>query len=315
MTQRLKGKAAIVTGGAQGIGGGTARRLAAEGAQVLIVDTDAERAAANVERITGTGGAAAHMIGDVSKEETAKEMVAEVMSCFGRLDILVQNAFGISSDAFGGGAVEMQPQAWRETMDILAGALFLGAKYGVPAMEASGPSEGFDAGVLAEHGLHAGDPPPAGVGRIVNMSSVHGLLQAAGVLAYEAGKAAAIGMTRQMAIDYGPKGITVNAIAPGHILTEKIQQLWEAEGNEEGYRLFELQYPVRRLGAPADIAAAVAFLCADEASFITGVCLPVDGGLSIQLQENIVMEVKDYIQQHPGIKTHFDSWGEGSQRK
>ena len=315
MIQRLKGKAAIITGGAQGIGGATARRLAAEGAQVLIVDTDAELALANVKCITDAGGSAAHMTGDVSKEETAEGMVSEAMSRFGRLDILVQNAFGLSSDTFGGGAVEMQLQAWREVMDLLAGALFLGAKYGVPAMEASGPSEDFDAEVLAEHGLHRGDPPPAGVGRIINMSSVHGLLQAAGILAYEAGKSAAIGMTRQMAIDYGPKGITVNAIAPGHILTEKIQKMWEEEGNEEGYRLFEIQYPVRRLGTLADIASAVVFLSTDEASFITGVCLPVDGGLSIQLQENIVMEMKDYIQQNPGIKSHFDSWGEGSQRK
>ena len=315
MIQRLKGKAAIITGGAQGIGGATARRLAAEGAQVLIVDTDAELALANVKCITDAGGSAAHMTGDVSKEETAEGMVSEAMSRFGRLDILVQNAFGLSSDTFGGGAVEMQLQTWREVMDLLTGALFLGAKYGVPAMEASGPSEEFDAEVLAEHGLHRGDPPPAGVGRIINMSSVHGLLQAAGILAYEAGKSAAIGMTRQMAIDYGPKGITVNAIAPGHILTEKIQKMWEEEGNEEGYRLFEIQYPVRRLGTLADIASAVVFLSTDEASFITGVCLPVDGGLSIQLQENIVMEMKDYIQQNPGIKSHFDSWGEGSQRK
>jgi len=315
LIQRLKGKAAIITGGAQGIGGATARRLAAEGAQVLIVDTDAELALANVKCITDAGGSAAHMTGDVSKEETAEGMVSEAMSRFGRLDILVQNAFGLSSDTFGGGAVEMQLQTWREVMDLLTGALFLGAKYGVPAMEASGPSEEFDAEVLAEHGLHRGDPPPAGVGRIINMSSVHGLLQAAGILAYEAGKSAAIGMTRQMAIDYGPKGITVNAIAPGHILTEKIQKMWEEEGNEEGYRLFEIQYPVRRLGTLADIASAVVFLSTDEASFITGVCLPVDGGLSIQLQENIVMEMKDYIQQNPGIKSHFDSWGEGSQRK
>ena len=93
MIQRLKGKAAIITGGAQGIGGATARRLAAEGAQVLIVDTDAELALANVKCITDAGGSAAHMTGDVSKEETAEGMVSETMSRFGRLDILVQNAF------------------------------------------------------------------------------------------------------------------------------------------------------------------------------------------------------------------------------
>ena len=315
MIQRLKDKVAIVTGGAQGIGGATARRLATEGAQVLIVDTDTELALANVKCITDVGGSAAHVTGDVSEEETAKRMVSEAMSRFGRLDILVQNAFGIDSEHFGGGAVEMEPQVWQEVMGLLTGALFLGAKYGVPAMETSGPIEEFDTELLGQHGLHTGAPPPSGVGRIINMSSVHGLLQAAGVLAYEAGKSAAIGMTKQMAVDYGPKGITVNAIAPGHILTEKIQKMWEQEGNEEGYRLFEIQYPVRRLGTPSDVASAVIFLCTDEASFITGVCLPVDGGLSIQLQENIVMEVKDYIQKHPEIKSHFDSWSEGSQRE
>ena len=127
---------AIVTGGAQGIGGAAARRLATEGAQVLIVDTDAKLALANAKYITDAGGSAVHITGDVSKEETAERMASEAMSRFGRLDILVQNAFGISSDYFGGGAMEIQLQAWREVMDLLTGALFLGAKYRVPAMVA-----------------------------------------------------------------------------------------------------------------------------------------------------------------------------------
>ena len=143
---------------------------------------------------------------------------------------------------------------------------------------------------------------------IVNISSVHGILQAARMLTYETGKAAVIGLTRQMAIDFGPMGITVNAIAPGHIMTENMQRMWREQGNEKGYRLFELQYPVRRTGSPDDIAHAVAFLCSPQAAFINGVLLPVDGGMSIQLQENIVMEVVDYIRENPELRSHFDEY-------
>ena len=159
----------------------------------------------------------------------------------------------------------------------------MGAKYAVPAMESSG-----------------------GGGRIVNISSVHGLLMSPGSLVYEAGKSAVIGMTRQMACDFGPLGITVNAIAPGHIVTERSERMWKEKGNDAGRRLFELQYPVRRTGVPDDIANAIAFLCSEEASFITGVVLPVDGGLSIQLQEDLVRELKDFIRDNPTLRTISD---------
>ncbi len=305
MHKTLSGKVAIVTGGAAGIGGACARQLAQDGAQVLIVDIDEQTAENNTARIQKNGGIASVLVGDVSKEETAQAMTERAVEEFGRLDILVQNAYGgvLSSR---GSALEVEYEAYRSGMAQLVDALYLGPRYAVPAMEASGAPAGFVADPWPDEGFSNGQAPPSEVGRIVNIGSVHSILQAARMLVYETGKAAVVGLTRQMAIDFGPLGITVNAIAPGHIMTEAVQALWKNQGNPDGHRLFELQYPVRRTGSPADIAYSVSFLCSPQAAFITGVLLPVDGGLTIQLQENIVMEVVDYIREHPELRSHFD---------
>ena len=311
---KLRGKVGIVTGGATGIGAGIARTLAADGAKVLIVDINETGAAASAKTICDSGGQASHMVGDVSKEEVSKAMVEHAVEEYGRLDILVQNAYGVIGYT-DGSALEVEVEAWRKGMDLLVMAHFLGAKYAVPAMKNSGPPEGFNPGSWEGRGLRSGSPPAMEIGRIVNISSVHGLLQAAGTMVYESGKAAVIGLTRQMAIDFGPMGITVNAIAPGHIVTEGLEKLWSEVGNEAGFHLEELQYPVRRTGVPEDIGNAVSFLCSQEAAFITGVVLPVDGGLTIQLQENIILELKNYIQENPGLKTFFDGgYGSGDRR-
>lgn len=308
INDKLKGKVAIVTGGASGIGGEIARKLAQDGARVLIIDINESTAADNVTQIQDAGGTASSIIGDVAQEEVARGMVERAVSEYGRLDILVQNAFNVIGFS-DGSALDVEIDSWRRGMDLLVGAHYLGAKYGVPAMVASGPPADFDPGPWEGRGLRRGSPPPTEIGRIVNMSSVHGLLQAAATMTYETGKAAVNGLTRQMAIDFGPLGITVNAIAPGHMVTDNLEKLWAEAGNEEGFHLHELQYPVRRTGDAADIANAVSFLSSADASFITGVVLPVDGGLSIQLQENIVLELKNYIQRNPQLKTFFDSSG------
>jgi len=311
---RLKGKAAIVTGGATGLGGGIADKLAAEGAAVLIVDIHEAEANARSATIRDGGGLASAMEGDVSREDVAKAMVDRAVDEYGRLDILVQNAYGVIG-LQDGSALETTVERWHKGMNLLVMAHFLGAKYGVPAMQVSGPPEGYDPGLWKGRGIRHGDPPPMEIGRIINISSVHGLLQSANTMVYETGKAAVIGLTRQMAIDLGPLGITVNAIAPGHMVTENLEKLWSEVGNEAGFHLAELQYPVRRTGTPEDVGNAVAFLCSEEAGFITGVVLPVDGGLSIQLQENIVFELKNYIQENPGLKTFFDGgFGSGDRR-
>ncbi len=132
---------------------------------------------------------------------------------------------------------------------------------------------------------------------MVNISSVHGLLMAKNSLAYEMAKSAVIGMTKQMACDFGADGIRVNAIYPGHIVTERAEKRWSS--NPTMHALLVAQYPVGRTGVPDDIATAVRFLVSGEASFITGHALVVDGGLTIQLQEDVGLAQARYLRDHP----------------
>lgn len=147
---------------------------------------------------------------------------------------------------------------------ILMTSIFLGVKHAVSAMERSGG------------------------GAIVNLSSVHGLLMAPRKLVYEAGKSAVIGMTRRMTIDFGPLGIRVNAICPGHIVRGRIAP--QRDAHPDGLRYFARQYPVRRTGVLEDLANAISSLCSEEASFITGRALAVDGGLTLELQEDLAVD-------------------------
>ncbi|HJP27670.1 MAG TPA: SDR family oxidoreductase, partial [Dehalococcoidia bacterium] len=245
---RFDDRGAIVTGGALGIGAGCARRIAADGGNVLIVDVNEEAGANTVNEIRAYGGKAEFMAGDVSQRSTAEAMVETAVSSFGRLDLLVQNAYAGADNS--GSAVEVEPENWHNGMGLLVGALYLGAKYAVPAMEESGTDPNYEPAPWNGAGRRHGNPPARNIGRIVNMSSVHGLHQAPRSLIYNAGKAAVIGLTKQMAIDFGPLGITVNAIAPGHIVTERGNAMWNEIGDDAGFRLFELHYPVRRTGEP-----------------------------------------------------------------
>jgi NAD(P)-dependent dehydrogenase (short-subunit alcohol dehydrogenase family) len=277
---KLTGQVAIVTGGAQGIGGATARRLAEEGASVLIADVDVATAEKNASTIREAGGTAQTLQVDVAKADDLRNMVEVAVRHFGKLTILVNNAYGRTSSGEQGGALEVTEDGWDKGLAILTKSIFLGVKHAVPEMQR------------------------AGGGAIVNISSVHGLLMAPHKLVYEAGKSAVIGMTRQMATDFGPLGIRVNAICPGHIVTERMYARQWAN-NPEGIRFFEQQYPIRRVGRPIDIANAVAFLCSDEASFITGHALPVDGGLTIQLQEDLGVQLAHWTQEHPDNKLPY----------
>jgi NAD(P)-dependent dehydrogenase (short-subunit alcohol dehydrogenase family) len=267
---------AIVTGGATGIGGGTALRLAEEGCKVLIADIDEATANERVGTVRQKGGTAEVLRADMSKEEDIRGMVEEAVKRFRRLDVVVNNAYAPASGGGGGTAEKVSPEGWDAAMGILVKSMYLSTKYAVPEMR------------------------KVGGGAIVNISSVHGLLQAPGAMLYEVGKGAVISLTRQLAVEYGKDGIRVNAICPGHIVTERIaERTWK--NNPSGLAFFEAQYPVQRTGKPVDIANGVVFLASNEASFITGHALVIDGGLTIQLQENFAVDMVKWAAQ-----TNFD---------
>ena len=269
----LTDKIAIVTGGAVGIGGAIARRLAADGAKVLITDIMEEKAAENVARIQGNGGTASAYEVDISQAEQIRPMIERAVELWGGLHILVNNAWGTLEPD--GTALTLTETAFDRALSASQKAVFLSSKYGVPHIQASGG------------------------GSIVNISSVHGQLVAPSSLAYEMTKAAIIAMSRQMALDFGPTGVRVNCICPGHIVTERQAERWES--NPSLLRFFDQHYPLRHTGVPDDIANAVRFLCSDEAGFITGHTLVVDGGMTIQLQENLVLNTARYFRDNPEI--------------
>ena len=270
----LTGQVAIVTGGAWGIGGATARRLAADGARVLIADLDGEAAARNVARIREVGGTATSVIADMRDPAAIAAMIDAAVSVWGRLTILVNNAYS-GGPGVGGSALVVEEAGWDHGMAILATAIYRATRLVVPHLIA------------------------AGGGAIVNIASVHGQFAARERLVYATGKEAAIGMTRQMAVDFGPLGIRVNAICPGLILTERSAPSFAADPARHAF--FAQQYPVRRTGVPDDIAGVVAFLCSPDAAFITGQALVVDGGQTIQLQEDLGVALGRYAQAHPEV--------------
>ena len=242
---RVAGKAAIVTGGASGIGRATARILAREGAAVCIADVDADGGRQVVDEIAAEGGEAIFVRTDVGVRADVIDMFERTEEAFGRVDIVHNNAIRVRD----GAATELDERDWDATLNIGLKAIFLAAKYGIPIMRKTGG------------------------GTIINTGSVHSLVSLPTCTAYDAAKAGVLGLTRTLAIDYGPD-IRVCAVLPGAILTP----LWDG-APEEDRRHFAQMVPAKRLGTGEDVANAVLFLASDEASFITGTALTVDGGM------------------------------------
>ena len=242
---RVAGKAAIVTGAASGIGRATARVLAREGAAVCIADVDADGGRQVADEIAAEGGEAIFVRTDVGVRADVIDMFERIEEAFGRVDIVHNNAIRVRD----GAATELDERDWDATLNIGLKAIFLAAKYGIPIMRKTGG------------------------GTIINTGSVHSLVSLPTCTAYDAAKAGVLGLTRTLAIDYGPD-IRVCAVLPGAILTPA----WNGTP-EEKRRRYAQMVPAKRLGTGEDVANAVLFLASDEASFITGTALTVDGGM------------------------------------
>ncbi|GAA2976696.1 SDR family NAD(P)-dependent oxidoreductase [Streptomyces fulvorobeus] len=245
-TARFDGHCALITGAGQGIGAATARRLASEGAAVLITDLDGARAESAAAEIRGTGGTAASFPCDVGDRSAVEAAVAHAVATFGRLDVLVNNACSAGRDAplF----EDETDEVWQRDLDITLSGPFRCSRAALPHLVASGR------------------------GAIVNIGSVNGE-QDFGGHAYSAAKAGLAGLTRTLAGHAAPRGVRVNLIAPGTVRTDA----WA--GREAQLDALAPLYPLGRIGEPADIAAAAAFLASRDSSWITGATLHVDGGL------------------------------------
>jgi 3-oxoacyl-[acyl-carrier protein] reductase len=243
-------RVAIVTGASQGIGRAIAEELARRGATVVVnyypSENDEAKAGEVVKAIEGEGGTATAIVADIRKYEQVEEMVKQTIDTYGKIDILVNNA-GITRDMI---IMKMSEENWDAVLDTNLKGAFNCSKAVVRSM------------IRKRYG------------RIVNMSSVSGIAGNAGQTNYSASKAGLIGFTKALAREVGARNVTVNAVAPGFVLTDLTRDLPEALKDAAVE-----QTPLRRWGEPEEIAYAVAFFVSDEAAYITGQVLSIDGGM------------------------------------
>jgi NAD(P)-dependent dehydrogenase (short-subunit alcohol dehydrogenase family) len=248
---------AFVTGGGSGIGRATALRLSSEGCRVAVVDFRPEAAQAVVDEITALGGEAIPVIADVTSAELVERAVAEVVATFGSLSYVV-NCAGIALGE--GGVVACSESDWDKTMAVNVKSIYLTGKFGIPAIIATGG------------------------GSVVSIASVFGLVANPDECAYAASKGAVLNLTRQMAVQHASDGVRVNAVLPSDTDTPLIANLLGVSGDEliEAKKQLAEPIPLGRLADASEIAASIAFLLSDDARFITGVSLPVDGGFLLK---------------------------------
>jgi dihydroanticapsin dehydrogenase len=250
---RLKDKFAVVTGGGAGIGRATCELFAEEGAAVVIADRNWETGQQTAAQIQQKGGRAHFIETDVADEASIQRMVAEAVRVFGRINLLVNNAA-----VFVLRGIEATPQEWREILDVNVMGPALVAKHVAPEIR------------------------KAGGGAIVNLGSVSSFMAQPHFVTYNTTKAAIANMTRCMALDLAPDKIRVNAVCPGVVWTQIVQRLTGEAGMDraaaEAHPYWGGAHILKRIAEPREIAYAILFLASDEASFITGENLMVDGG-------------------------------------
>jgi NAD(P)-dependent dehydrogenase (short-subunit alcohol dehydrogenase family) len=271
----LERRVILITGGTSGIGKATALAFARQGASVVLAARDENKgkaAALEVDQVARevfradpqqTRARALFFSCNVSSAADCSSAVGRTLDAFGRLDVLVNNAGVIVREKT---VVETTPEEWDLTFDVNVKGTYLMSRAAIPAMMGGGKGVG-------------GNLPVGGV--IINNASYLGLVGAKGVPAYSAAKGAIVNLTRAMALDHAVDGIRVNCIAPGSVETPMLRREWEEMGGEAEVRhVFEGKHPLGRISQPDEIAQAILFLASDQASFITGICLPVDGGIT-----------------------------------
>jgi len=248
---RYADKVVLITGAGRGIGRATALRLASEGATVAVLDRDGAAAEEAVAALGETGAKALALTADITDQDALEAALAKVQEAFGRIDVLVNNA----ARALKGNLAQTTPEDWLSEMaGTLNGAYFV-TRLVLPGMALRGK------------------------GAIVNVGSVNGLV-ALGNPGYSAAKAGLLNFTKALATEYGPRGIRANMVSPGTIRTESPSWRKRLARDPQVFDKLARWYPVGRVGRPDDIAAAIAFLAADEAAFVNGANLVVDGGLT-----------------------------------
>jgi NAD(P)-dependent dehydrogenase (short-subunit alcohol dehydrogenase family) len=248
---KLSGKSAIVTGAAGGIGRATAIALAAEGARVALVDVNAEGVTVAAAAIQAAGGQALALAADITDEARVRSLVARVVEEWGGVDILFNNAGVIRRTT----VTETTVEEWDRVFAVNVKAIFLMCKHVIPIMAA-----------------HGG-------GSIINTGSGWGLKGGGRAISYCASKGAVVNLTRALAIDHGPQGIRVNSVNPGDVDTGMLRDEARQLGRDtESFLAEAADRPLGRTGRPEEIAAAVVWLASDEASYVTGAALSVDGG-------------------------------------
>jgi NAD(P)-dependent dehydrogenase (short-subunit alcohol dehydrogenase family) len=257
MTGKLSGRVAVITGAGSGIGRAAADLFAREGAEVALVDLNAEAAKDATEQITAAGGRALAVGADVADAAQVDLAFRQISGEFGRVDVLYNNA-GVNS---AGSVVDASDEDWDRCFAVNAKGTFLCSRAAGRLMVA------------------------AGRGSIINQGSVAALVGIANFASYCASKGAVVALTRSMSVDLAPRNVRVNAICPGTVYTPLMEPMLRARGNGDlaaGLAMTTAKYPIGRLGTPEEIAAVALFLASDDSSFLTGSVITADGGMTSQ---------------------------------
>ena len=249
---RLKDKVAVITGAASGIGHASALLFAREGARVVVADIQEREGQGTVDQIQASGGQGAFVRCDVSRGAEVRELFAATRARYGRLDVLFANA-GVGG--FLTRLAETSEERWQRIIDINLTGVFLCLKYGIPRL--------ID----------------AGGGSVILTASIGGLAAFPGSAAYSAAKGGVIAMARTAAIEYADRGVRVNAICPGYIQTPLAGGRLSETVRATLFAKMAEDTPLGRMGAPDDIARLALFLASDESAYVTGLAIPVDGGV------------------------------------